>query len=199
MINYAGTLKFLRTKENNIQYGLDIHLLELSARSNHVYDSFYNGTIFVPPIGGGGTKFVYAKTAAAVCAVLNKKFVFSNNNSFYLGVALGGALTRNDSKNYRSNESYKAPDGGFGIVGGVQMGYLKDISSKITFSADIAVRYYYLNYDAAAPLLLTGDKLYYSIAAFPITMGIRYMLFRSEWNTYQSLKGRFNAKRNRYY
>jgi hypothetical protein len=197
LLNYATTLKFLYTSKTNWQFGLDGHLLEISSKSSKKYDGFYNDGLYIPSVGGDDKKLVYSKYATSVCAVVNKKFLFANSTSMYAGVAVGYAMARNNSKKYLPNESYKGPDGGEGMVYGLQLGYLKAISQNVLFNIDIAMRYYNLDFDAEAPQRPYNETLSYSVVSFPVTIGIRYMLYHGDEET--KLRGTYNIRRNRYY
>jgi len=112
--------------------------------------------------------------------VVNGK-VYVKNSYAYGGIAVGYAAARHDSKKLNSNEAYRAPNGGNGIALGLQIGYVAGITKRLAISAEAAMRYYQLGYDAMNPLG-TNDKLKYNIMAFPVTVGLRYQLFTKETN-----------------
>ena len=197
LLNYATTLKFLYTSKTNWQFGLDGHLVEISSKSSKKYGGFHNNGLYIPSVGGDDKKLVYAKYAMSMCAVANKKFITQNNTAMYVGLAMGYSSARNNSKKYMPNESYKAPDGGEGMVYGLQVGYLKSISESVFFNIDVAMRYYNFLYAAQAPQRPYYELLNYSVVSFPVTVGIRYMLYHGDED--KKLRGTYNIRRNRYY
>lgn len=178
VINYAGTLKVIYTTRNYWQFGLDGHVMEISGKSSKKLPNPITGD----SVGGDNKKIVYAKFGVSICAVANKAFVFkstSPNKSYvYLGVAIGGGSARNPQERHNT-ESYKAPDGGRGLVLGGQVGYVGNLSEKMAFNLDIAIRHFNFKYDAGAPLTVPLEDLHYSVTAFPITVGLRYFVFRT--------------------
>lgn len=132
---------------------------------------------FGDKIGGDDKRLVYAKHAYAICAVVNGK-LSAGNGYGYGGVAVGYAAARHDSRDLGSNEAYRAPNGGDGLALGLQIGYVAGITKRLAISAEAAMRYYSLKYDAVEPTG-TGANLKYNIVGFPITVGLRYRLFDS--------------------
>ena len=174
VVNAAGALSLLYNINAHLQTGLEMHLLQLSGKSDAVYTTFDGRKI-----GGDDKKFVYGKSTYSFTAVLNGK-KFMGNGYGYAGVAAGYVATRHDSKTLSSNESYRAPNGGNGLALGLQLGYVRGISKRLAVNAELAMRYFNLGYDAMEPSGTSQDKLKYSIMAFPVTVGIRYQLFTSE-------------------
>lgn len=168
-MNYATELTVLKNLSNNFQVGFDIHMLELSRKSNLVYINDGNS------IGNDNKKFVYATYAFSFCAVVNKK-VYVDENYFYFGAGMGLAIARNNSNSTSSNASYQAPDGGFGLTVGIQAGYTVNLSDRFALNMELAARYYDLDYDAHAPVVTPYTNIHYRIVSYPATIGIRYRL-----------------------
>ena len=172
--NYALTMKLLYMTKSNWQFGFDAHMVELSGKSSKQYPSFYTQD----SIGGDGKKFVYAKQAISVCFVGNKMFPVGNDK-FYVGLAAGIGGSRNNTQVRKSNESYKAPDGGSGMVLGGQIGYIASLGEKLGLSVDVAIRHYSFTYDeGTAPFVLPEEKLKFGVLAVPVTIGLRYYFFK---------------------
>ncbi len=181
LINYAATLKLMYTSETKWQLGIDAHLFELSGKSSKVYPGYFRSP--AETVGGDNKKLVYAKYASTYTFDFNRAFFFTEAKGyFYVGVALGYSSARNNPIDHTNNESYNGPDGGRGLAVGGQLGVVKDFSDKVAFNLDVAVRYMDLHYDAEAPLILPQEKLKYNLIAFPITVGIRYYIFRAPFN-----------------
>ena len=169
VVNYAGQLAILYNFAPHLQAGLEGHLFSLSNTSSATYISPTTGAT----IGSDNKKFVYASLATSVCAVGNAKLNIGYGYA-YAGLALGYALTRNDSKTLSADEVYKAPDGGKGFVLGAQVGFVHGISASLGVFLEVAMRYCDLKYDAQAPFMHPAADLHYSVIAFPATVGIRY-------------------------
>jgi hypothetical protein len=169
-ISYAFAADVLYNVSDFFQTGIEVHLTQLSRKSSVAYTTFYGNKI-----GDDNKRFVYAKTATSICAVVNGK-LYGQNGYAYGGLAAGYAAARHDSKQLSSNESYRAPNGGNGLVLGAQLGYVLGLTERLGFSAQGALRYYSFKYDAMEPTGTTMDKLKYSIISFPVTVGIRYRL-----------------------
>lgn len=167
--NYAATLKVLYNLDNNVQIGLDAIVNELSRRSDLAYVGFRGEDL----VGGDDKKLVFSKVTTSVCAVLNKKLVFGSSN-IYGGVGGGFVIGRNNSSQYADDESYKAPDGGFGLAVTAQVGYNYNISSRWALNVQAAMRYYELNYNAEAPVVQPSTYLNYRVLAYPVTAGLAY-------------------------
>ncbi len=197
LMNYSGTLKVLFTGRTGWQYGFDGHILELASKSSKKYGGFYNDELYIPSVGGDGKKLVYAKYATSFCAVLNRLMPVGPDASFYIGAAVGYGFARNNSKRYLPNESYKAPDGGEGMVYGLQLGYRKNISEGVVFNIEGAMRAFNLGYDAEAPQRPYHEVLRYSVVSFPVTVGLRFLIFHGDEN--KALRGMYNIRRNKYY
>lgn len=175
--NYATDFTFLKNINTDWQIGFDLHVLELSRRSTITYNNA--GT----DIGNDNKKFVYAKYAFAICAVANRKF-HVDNNYFYVGAAMGAAIARNNSTETRSDASYLAPDGGYGLCIGLQAGYTYNFSTRWALNFEVAARYYDLDYDAHAPVIKPYTNIHYRIVAYPVTFGIRYRFgYQKKLNT----------------
>jgi hypothetical protein len=180
LLNYAGTLKLVYTSATHWQIGGDAHIFELSGKSSKVYTGYKTPQ---PTVGGDNKKIIYAKYASTYCFTFNRAFFFTEGKGyFYAGVAVGYSSGRNNPVDYTANESYNAPDGGQGIALGGQLGIVKDISETVAFNLDVAVRYMDLEYAADAPYVLPAEDLHYNLVAVPVTIGIRYYLFRAPWN-----------------
>jgi hypothetical protein len=169
-INYALAFDVLYNISDYLQAGVEAHATQLSRKSSTIYTTFYGNKI-----GNDNKRFVYAKSATAICAVLNGKLPAKNGYA-YGGLALGYGAARHDSKTLSSNESYRAPNGGNGLVFGLQVGYVLGITERIGFSAQAALRHFSLKYDAMEPTGTTAENLKYNIMSFPITVGIRYRI-----------------------
>jgi hypothetical protein len=167
-INYAANLSFVYNLNINWQTGLEIGVTELSRKSTDTFKTFF-GVKF----GNDDKRIVYAKRLPSAVIFFNRKF-YGKNGYGYAGIGVGYGGVSHDSKNLWANESYRAPNGGNGLVLGVQAGYLKPISSSLAVFTQAAMRYYSLNYDAKEPLG-TQVNLKYNIAAFPFTAGLRYI------------------------
>jgi hypothetical protein len=181
-MNYAGTLKVIYSTRNYWQFGLDGHVMEISGTSSKVWPG-----VLTDSVGGDNKKIVYAKYGVSVCGVVNKAFVFKNAKTnthsksyVYIGGAIGMGSARNDHLEYTNGETYNAPDGGRGLVLGAQAGYVGNLSEKFGFNLDIAMRHMDFKYDAGAPLVVPYEDLDYSLTTFPITVGIRYFVFRTD-------------------
>ncbi len=167
--NYATQLTVLRNLKDDFQVGIDLHVLELSRRSSIGYtNDGYN-------IGADHKKIVYATYASSFCAVVNKK-LYMDENYFYFGAGMGLAIARNNSKTLPVDASYEAPDGGFGLTVGLQVGYTLNFSNRFALNMEIAARYYDLDYTAEAPVVRPYTNIHYRIVAYPATVGIRYRL-----------------------
>jgi len=165
--NYATELTFLKNVDKSWQVGLDLHMLELSRRSNINYNN--DGNL----IGSDNKKLVYATYAYSFLAVANKKF-FVDNNYFYVGAGMGFAIARNNSKKLPVDASYEAPDGGYGLSVGLQAGYSVNFKTRWALNVEVAARYYDLDYDAHAPVVKPYTNIHYRIVSYPATIGVRY-------------------------
>ena len=83
-------------------------------------------------------------------------------------------IGRNNSSQYAANESYKAPDGGFGLAVSAQLGYNYSISSRWGLNVQASMRYYELNYNAQAPVVQPSTYLNYRMLVYPVTAGLAY-------------------------
>jgi len=166
-VNYASYISLVKNMKDDVQMGVDIHMLELSRKSSEVYD--FEGR----NIGGDDKRFVYAKFAFSIDAVLNKKYYIGKDYA-YGGVAAGLSIARNNSHNLPDNVSYGAPDGGYGLSVGAQLGYVHNIDNRWAVNAAIDARYYDFDYKAIAPIVRPYTNIHYRIIAYPLTVGVRY-------------------------
>jgi hypothetical protein len=166
-VNYASYLSLLKNMKDDVQMGIDIHMLELSRKSSVIYD--FEGR----NIGGDNKRFVYAKYAFSIDAVLNKKY-YIGKNYVYGGIAAGLSIARNNAHNLPDNVSYGAPDGGYGLSVGVQLGYVYNIDNRWALNAEVDARYYDFDYKAIAPIVRPFTNIHYRIVAYPLTIGVRY-------------------------
>jgi hypothetical protein len=174
-INYAGVATVLFNMKNNLQGGIQLNIQELSRNSEMTFVAM-NG---VDVIGNDGKKFVYSKVSSTLCGVLNRKWIVDSSGSYiYYGAAMGFAIARNNSKKLESNVSYKAPDGGFGLAAGLQVGYARSLSDKLSLNLEIAARYMDLDYSAKAPIFSPSSNLHYRIITYPVTLGLRYKIWK---------------------
>ena len=169
-INYAFTFDVLYNISDYLQAGIEAHATQLSRKSSTVYTTFYGNKI-----GNDNKRFVYAKSATSVCAIVNGKLP-ARNGYAYGGLAVGFGAARHDSKTLSSSESYRAPNGGNGLVFGLQVGYVLGLTERLGFQAQAALRHFSLSYDAMEPTGTTADNLKYNIMSFPITVGLRYRI-----------------------
>ena len=167
-MNFAGSFIGLYNINKRWQAGLEFHSTQLSMKSTIPYTTYWG-----VKIGDDDKKFMYAKNAASVCGVFNGK-LFIDNGYGYAGVAIGYGATRHNSKTLNADESYRAPDGGKGMVYGLQVGFVKGISELFAVNAQVALRHYNLEYDAMEPTATTKENLNFKINSFPITLGIRF-------------------------
>jgi len=167
--NYASQLTILSNNSRKWQTGLDIHVLELSRGSNYRY--YYNDNF----IGGDGKRFLYSRITTSFCAVATRKIYISpvSKSYFYVGVAGGLVIARNNSQIASADASYKAPVGGKGVEVGAQLGFSYSVSSRFSLYSEFAPRYFDLDYDAAAPKEHLYN-LHYRIVTYPLVIGFRY-------------------------
>ncbi|MGN6568459.1 MAG: hypothetical protein ACTHJ0_10925 [Flavipsychrobacter sp.] len=166
-VNYASYLSLLKNMKDNVQMGIDIHMLELSRKSSVIYD--FEGR----NIGGDNKRFVYAKYAFSIDVVLNKKY-YIGKNYVYGGIAAGLSIARNNAHNLPDNVSYGAPDGGYGLSVGAQLGYVYNIDNRWALNAEVDARYYDFDYKAIAPIVRPFTNIHYRIVAYPLTISVRY-------------------------
>jgi hypothetical protein len=172
-INYASSLHLLYNINEHWQTGLELHVSQLSGKTDVTQTDISGNT------SEESKRIVYAKTDLAACAVFNGKMSVKNGYG-YGGVALGYGVGRHDSKTLNDNEAYRTPDGGNGVVLGLQIGYVKGLSKHFGVSAEAAMRYHQMNYDTPSGTFGAAETLKYSVISFPITVGIRYQIFTSE-------------------
>ena len=173
-INYAATLQAFYNISDYLQAGIEVRALGLSSKSDKAY-VYYDGRT----IGDDDKRFVYGKNVFAPSAVVNGKLPLKNGY-LYGGAALGYGVARHDSKKLSANESYRAPDGGKGVVWGLQIGYVQGITKHLAITAEGALRRYNLKYDTNASSSDPMQDLHYNVAAYALTVGLRYQLFTSE-------------------
>lgn len=195
LLNYALRAALIYTTQTNWQYGIVGHMHEMSSKSTKKYPGFPNRHLVVDSVGGDGKKLLYSKYTVAATAVLNKNFNVGPTTSIYLGAAIGWGYARNNSLNYKENESYVAADGGNGLTYGGQLGINTRLAPKVNFFLDCSFRYYNLDYDAGAPNVFPPEDLKYSILAVPITIGLNFDLHEvseSQRNSYNVKKRKYN-------
>ena len=107
--NYSALLNGLYNVNKYLSVGIEARVMELSRKS----DSVYNTYLFTK-IGGDDKRFTYSKAMISGSAIANGKLVV-NRGYAYAGVAVGYALSRQNSQLLNANESYRAPDGGKGL------------------------------------------------------------------------------------
>lgn len=169
--NYSGLFNASYNIHRSMAVGLEVRGMELSRKSDAVYTTFPN-TI----IGGDDRKFVYAKSLISAGAVFNGRYS-TYRGYFYGGGALGYAMSRHDSQNLNTKrESYRAPDGGNGLMLGVQAGYTHGLSSVIGLNIEGALRNYSLSYEALAPEIKPSANLKYNITAYTVTVGFKFRI-----------------------
>lgn len=155
VIQYAVTASALYNMGFYWQAGISIHTMPLSVRSAQ------------PLPTGGNSRIVYAAHAPAICLVANRKILIRNGYA-YGGVAAGYGFTAAGS----GDQAYHLSYNGNGPAAGVQIGYVKGLNARLAFSIEAACRYYFLTYNVPAP----QAALKFDIAAFPVTIGLRYRL-----------------------
>lgn len=197
LLNYAAQGKLTYTSKTNWQFGLNVHLHELSGKTTKRYGGFPNRHLRIDSIGGDGKKLVYAKYTVAAMAEINKAFKLNPKTFIYIGVAGGWGFARNNSLYYAENEDYNGPDGGDGLCLGGQVGFKAYMSEYVSFFFEVAPRYYNFLYDkeVEAPLVRPYERLEYSILAVPITVGLSFDLHRD----FDSRINTYNTKKQRYY
>ncbi len=171
-VNYAIGGWVLYNSWSGWQLGMNIHELALASTSQTVYTDDKRPTI---TYGGDDKKFVYSSNTTSICGVVNKKLL-AGKSDLYLGVALGWALAKNDQFNRKTDESYKAPDNGNGLVLGGQFGYNYNFSPLFALNFEFSPRYYDLHYQVTAPHMNTTSNLNYQIWAYPFTVGFRFRI-----------------------
>jgi hypothetical protein len=184
LINYATAAQILYNFGDNVQCGIEMHVLELSGASDKTYVGPYNTTI-----GGDNKRFVYAKPDISFCGVLNGRHNVGRGY-IYGGMALGYGMAKNNPDKLNDNEAYRAPNNGNGLVWGAQAGWVVGITGKIGAYVEVAYRYMDLNYKSSAPKVDPQTDLHYHISALPMVIGIKYRLFNTIINNnYQREKG----------
>lgn len=170
--NYVGMVDLMVNFNDYFQLGIEARVSELSRKSDSVYLSPYK-----LPIGGDDKKFVYAKFMTSAMLKANGQYPFGDKGKIYGGVAIGyGVGSHNSSKIYPS-ENYRTPNGGKGVAYGAQLGYDMNISDRVTFSIEAAMRSYTLDYGGPyAPVIRPFEPLKYSIIAYNLTAGIGFKL-----------------------
>ncbi|MCB9045981.1 MAG: hypothetical protein H6550_07560 [Chitinophagales bacterium] len=168
-LNYSSGFSLMFNPHRSVSAGIEARMLELSRKSPDVtYPTYLKTTI-----GGDNRRFVYSKSLLSGAVVVNGKYNLPRGYA-YGGGALGYALSTHDSKTFNTNkESYRAPDGGNGIMFGLQAGYTHGISEASAVFVDIALRNYSLKYDAGAPEVRPYEDLHYNITAYTITAGLK--------------------------
>jgi hypothetical protein len=183
--NYVGALNAVYNFADHMQFGLEGCVSELSGVSNNVFVSPYNTYI-----GGDNKRFVYAKKDISLCGVFNGRYN-TGRGYVYAGAAIGYGMVRHNADELSSNESYRAPNGGAGIVAGGQIGWVVGINGKLGAFVEAAYRYMDFKYNTQAPKEAQQEDLHYHLSAFPVIIGIRYRLINTIiYNNYQREKGK---------
>jgi hypothetical protein len=188
-LNYAASFTYLRNIDLNDhwQIGGDLYVHSLASKSSKTYN--YLGD----EIGGDNKRFEYAKAVLTPDFITNYKFHLDDDEYIYAGAALGLVYTINDHTSTNPRYTYKGPNGGIGASTGVQAGIVYGISPRLALNGELAMRYYYITYDAPAPYR-NGEELHYGIVTVPITVGIRYRIgFERQYNV---TTGRYMLLRN---
>ena len=63
---------------------------------------------------------------------------------------------------------------------GLQIGYVQGITKHLAITVEGALRRYNLKYDTNASSSDPMQDLHYNVAAYALTVGLRYQLFTSE-------------------
>lgn len=169
--NYSGMVNTIYNFHRSMAVGIEVRGMELSRKSDAVYPTYLRTTI-----GGDDRKFVYSKALLSAGAIFNGRYS-TYTGYFYGGGAVGYAASRHDSKNLQADkESYRAPNGGNGLMLGVQAGYTHGLTSVIGFNVEGALRNYSLSYDATAPEVRPYTNLKYNITAYTVTVGFKFRI-----------------------
>lgn len=164
--NYSALLSGMFNFHRSMSAGIELRALQLTRSHDGVYTTYMGNII------GAGKKFVYAKAALSACAVFNGKYN-TYKGYVYGGGAAGYGFSNHDSRSLKSNESYRTPAGGSGLVLGVQAGYTAGLSSVLGLNIEGALRNYTLAYDAGAPEIRPYTNLKYNITAYTLTVGLK--------------------------
>lgn len=196
-VNYSTLFNASYNFHRSLSAGIELRVLELSRRSDAVFVRPYNaGTV-----GGDDRKFMYSKSAASVCGTFNGKLsVF--RGYFYGGGAIGYGFSAHDyGRADFTKESYRTPDGGSGLVWGLQAGYTHGLSKVIGLNIEGAFRNYSLDYDYDIDyhLVPTGPNLSYNITAYTLTIGlvVRIMPKYKAQNDIPAMRGSGRSARGR--
>lgn len=189
--NYSGLLNVAYNFHRSMSIGIEGRVMELSRKSDNIYPTYLKTTI-----GGDDRKFVYSKSLLSAAVVFNGRYN-TYRGYFYGGGAAGYAASRHDSKNIdASKESYRAPNGGNGMVLGVQAGYTHGITSVLGLNIEGALRNYTLAYDATAPEVRPYTTLKYNITAYTLTIGLKIRImpkYRMQ-NDIPAMRGRGRSR-----
>lgn len=165
-LNYSALLSGMFNIHRSMSAGIELRALQLSRNHDGVYATYLGTTI------GGGKRFVYSKAALSACAIFNGKYN-TYRGYIYGGGAAGYAVSNHDSRKLNTNESYRAPAGGSGLVLGVQAGYTHGLNAVLGLNIEGALRNYTLGYDAGAPEVRPYTNLKYNITAYTLTVGLK--------------------------
>ncbi|MCB0698246.1 MAG: hypothetical protein H6551_06320 [Chitinophagales bacterium] len=190
-VNYSVLLNGLYNVHPNVMVGIEIRMLELSRKSDSVYNTYLK-----TQIGGDGRKFVYAKRLIEACVVGNAKAALYRGY-VYGGVAVGYAIINHDSRTLSAvKESYRGPDGGKGMAYGVQVGGTYGVNSFMGINAELALRRFNLNYDAGAPEVRPYTNLHYGITSYSFTVGVKFRILPAyqAQNDIPSLRGKGRSR-----
>ena len=191
-LNYSSGLNVIYNFHRSVALGFDVRMMELSRISDQAYPTHLKTTV-----GGDDKRFVYSKSLISACALVNGRYT-TPRGYVYGGGALGYGLSRHDSKNLNAKtETYRAPDGGQGIVWGLQAGYTHGVNSVLGLYAEAALRNYTLSYDAIAPEVRPYVLLNYNITAYTLTVGVKARImpkYRAQ-NDIPPMRGKGRSRR----
>lgn len=170
-LNYSALAGAAYNIHRSISAGIEFRALELSRKSDATFTAPFNTLI-----GGDDRKLMYSKATASACGVFNGKLTVFRGY-FYGGAAIGYGFSMHDyGRSDAAKESYRTPDGGSGLVWGVQAGYTHGLSKVLGINFEAALRNYSLNYDHTADYDIvptTLPDLSYNITAYTFTVGLK--------------------------
>lgn len=193
-LNHAATLSGVYNFHRSMDFGIEVRTAQLSRISDSSYYTYLKTTI-----GGDGKRFVYAKNAISVNAIFNGKLNM-NRGYLYVGPAVGYAITRHNSSVLNTGtETYRAPDGGRGVVLGAQAGFVYGLGKIVGINIEAALRHHMLSYDAGAPDVVPYTDLKYNITSYGITTGLKFRILPKErvQNAIPAMRGKGRSKANR--
>jgi hypothetical protein len=182
-LNYVYNLHHVYTESKlTAQAGFNVHVLKMAGEATDTF-SYFGKTI-----GNDGKEFIYAKTAIAVCPVVNLKYRMSARTYIYGGASVGviyGINKANKGWNdFEGKEyTYTAPNGGAGLALGLQAGVNQRVTQRLAINLEVAVRRYNLNYSVDDTAYPGGFEFNYATMAIPVTLGLRYRMgWEKEYN-----------------